>query len=498
MKQPPASPVSRNPSLLTLRTTLDGDPCEDDAAVIIAHLRILIPFLRLPPQSRLILDLRSHRAFARQHLKHSTHILASSPTSSSLTGVQALDKRFSTSLPPRHVPFLLVCHRRDVQKLRENFGGGRWNLLGLVVCSDDDEQETDDDAGTRAFWDLARELNLVTSSSPSSSSATLQERLCSKEDRPLLLGQPAPAVIRAANLFQEHPTAAQLRVLDLGCGAGRDIAWLAYEHSHLHSALRSSAEQHIRWLVSGIDNLRPALERAQILMQDFGLMAPSSDQTSNVQEAFGQCEHLLWAEGTRDGKLSALSGPGRGPKKNTAKLDASPVGPSTSSGKQPSAIPLDHSWHQSSHESLLERFESLRAFAAQCLPPSNPSPTRSDASTFDLLILVRFLPRQLLLCLPAFSHVGTHVVISHFFHADTNIGEQLPPTLGKVRWDFENPPKEARLKEGDVQGLRDVWSSFPADGQDLSTLQEWDIVQQVIEPIEDGRPVQSTILRRVQ
>ncbi len=88
----PAPALVRNPALYRLRTTRDGDGVaspssgsnreEDEAQEIAstgAALAILLPFLALPPEGRLVLDLRHPRAFARCHLKHSTHLLELHP-----------------------------------------------------------------------------------------------------------------------------------------------------------------------------------------------------------------------------------------------------------------------------------------------------------------------------------------------------------------------------------------------------------------------------------
>ncbi|KDN51366.1 hypothetical protein K437DRAFT_56713 [Tilletiaria anomala UBC 951] len=499
----------RRASRLRVLTTRDD---EDDGAEL-ASLRILLPFLALVPSERLVLDLRSSPDdFARLHVRHSTYI----------QGLDNLDQRYST-LPPRHVAFLIVCDAGDESKIRETFGGRRRNVLGVVLCGGKEHQG--DIPGTKMFWDLAEALKLTQTCSVDQLAS---RRLANPLDRPFLLGKPAPVVVRAAEWAEclrvdarPRETNAKgmkrerLRALDLGCGAGRDIAWLGWSRS-------TERGRAITWSVRGVDNLKPALQRAWLLMQDFGLSPPSSlplptgdGDNSRAAEAHARkCEGLLWAEVTREGTLNALSGSGRGPRKAT-RLDAcsssslqkqekettsaAPLFPTAQGGSSRlSALPLDHSFRLESQQRLLERHAALADFARAHL--SSEAAARATA-TFDLLVLVRFLPRQLLLALPALTHVGSLVVVSHFFH----VGDGMAAIPKGVRADYENPPVDARIKSGDMLCLKHVWEQLPARdhsstarAQAQEMQQQWDILEQVIEPIEDGRPVQSTIFRRLR
>eukprot|EP00741_Cyanophora_paradoxa_P008633 tig00001365_g8357.t1 len=65
------------------------------------------------------------------------------------------------------------------------------------------------------------------------------------------------------------PADAAWRVLDVGCGSGRDLAWLC------------SREGPPRWRGVGLDQLRPALERARALAARAGPPPPSTTSASS-------------------------------------------------------------------------------------------------------------------------------------------------------------------------------------------------------------------------
>ena len=69
---------------------------------------VWVRFLATP--DKLCLDLRSRAHFDAGHIRHAVCI----------EGLEALRTRFST-LPPRHVPFLVVCHAHEAEQVCSAF-----------------------------------------------------------------------------------------------------------------------------------------------------------------------------------------------------------------------------------------------------------------------------------------------------------------------------------------------------------------------------------------
>lgn len=508
--------TSINPALLERQRVLTTNDAMIVSAGIksetVAALRIALSLAGLPKHERRIVDLRPTSAFALTHLRHSIHIPQ---------GPDGLLSRFS-SLPPRHIPFTVVCEQQHESWVRNHLGGLRRRVQGVVLCSNVDPVSLPErpDAGLernlhftasaseKEFWKIAQTLALTTEGGTEPAA-----RLVDSFDRPKLLGQPAPVVRRAASymstLHCHSRRTHDLTVLDLGCGAARDIAWLCYEH-----AWRSPTQAcGINWIAVGADNLRPVLDRAKVVLDDFGLLTFSERRTGGGQ--YGRIAKMVWSEVRRDGSMGALTGPGRGPRGAT-RLDAGP------SGSTPSATPLINSWIPQAPEKMHQQRYDLQRFAQQHLDPhhssdGNPVLTTTDSKpvTFDLLLFVRFLPRQLLLTLPALSHPGSVVVISHFYdlgndprwplvqdgeEQELSVTDTLQPVTvhHRPRTEYEGPPPQARIAPGDMEHLLTVWNEVPLDDRKTETKQKWILVELVVEPIEDGRPVLSTILRRIR
>lgn len=88
---------------------------------------------------------------------------------------------------------------------------------------------------------------------------------------------------------------------------------------------------------------------------------------------------------------------------------------------------------------------------------------------FDLILNIRFLSRPFLLKVPELLNVGGCFVISHF--------------VDDERYDYKQPKKSLRLKSNELKEL-------------FGGMDQMEIMKDVVEEIEDGRPVNSVIVRR--
>ncbi|KAK0548076.1 hypothetical protein OC845_003771 [Tilletia horrida] len=509
------------------------------------YTSLLASLLERDAEERLVLDLRPMPDFAARHLRNATHLPG---------GWAELNSRFSTYLPARGTPFLVLCLASDETDLRRNLGE-RDGLIGIVVCRPNGEHLEGDftseeavvdplGASEASFWKAARQSDVLRSStaggtqtggkgsspfgSPSGarrSAHTLASSHTSQgidqypfirpvDDVPHLMGQPSPALARTyrshilPSLARSDPNASQAqnfvtaRALDLGCGAGRDLAWLAYRDamhgSHASEPSASSqlsSSTRIAWRVTGLDNVRPVLERARGLMQAYGLMLPSQEDSSVSTSGF---EDLLWAQVSPSGSLLALR-------------SSNSENEGGRNGKPFLAVPE----HQE-NGLLLPQGASAYALA---LPHGQAN---QEADPFDLVILVRFLPRTLLWEQPGTIHAlvrrgssdltpqdssqfhGGFVLISHFVVPEEHEAITLPPSETSdrppLRRIFEAPSAPGRLQAREIEQLVETWNKWAtADGDGASQggeHEEWRIVENVIEPIEDGRAVQSVLIQR--
>lgn len=323
-----------------------------------------------------VLDFRQRSAYEARHIRHSLHI----------SGLPGLLQRFSWLPPPKRddnagLALIVICSKEDEEELRKRLG--RWNVVAVTIEGDEE------------FWKMAEKHGQVV--------------YAGQQDVPALLFEPSAVVELAIKAFEAGKSPV-CTVLDLGCGAARDIAWIIRQKSK------------VRWLATGLDNLHATLERAALLRDDMHLGDPESSHI----------ESLVWAEATEQGTLQALQ-----------------FGPTSKS--KGVAIVSDG------------QDDSLESFAASSLPHK----------TYDLVLLVRFLPRPLLLNLPALSHKGTIIAISHF-------------TTIKDEPDYPSPDSSKRFEAEDVTMLIEHWGLY----------QQWRLYDQVIHRAEDGRPLRSVLFQR--
>lgn len=342
--------------------------------------------------ARLCLDLRSDAAFAHGHLAHAVHV----------PGLAALKARFST-LPARDTPFLVVCDGSACAQVASVFEpAARWacTVFGL------DAQDVP--VGAHPCFALAH--------------ATLAQwatdagvwRTGDDAERPHLLFRPAPAVERLGHYMDTIPRDAA--VLDVGCGAGRDVTYL----------LRHAQHTGAHWRVTALDRWRAALARAALLLNDHRLLAPG----------------------------------------------AHPAYPSTAARGPPWADALlPYAVHADGH--VIEDTRTV-PLAEAALPHA----------AYDVVLLIRFWHVPFLQALPARTKVGTYVVLSHFVHDPIHVkGAQHH---GVFLTTYDAPPPAARIAPDAIASLVAQWNTAGC----------WDVVDNRIEPIEDGRPVQSVLLRR--
>ncbi|KAK0525816.1 hypothetical protein OC842_005393 [Tilletia horrida] len=497
---------------------------------------------------RLVLDLRPDTDFAARHLQNATHLPG---------GWAELNSRFSTYLPPRGSPFLVLCLEADESDVRRNLGD-RDGLIGIIVCrqthgvtgrnsstSAEDALLDPLGASEASLWAAAQQAGVLRSSTASrgqsgaasgssspfsspngsrrsahtiASSSQTESRHGPRaaDDIPHLMGQPSPALARTYDAYIRSALRgkASARALDLGCGAGRDLAWLAYR-GHMDRAHPSvsqtdgESESGLSWRVTGLDNVRPVLQRAQHLMDAYGLMlsAPATELAEHSSQAAG-CEGLLWGQVSPTGSLLALR----------------TSGPQDTGGRNGKPFLVNGSLAAEQLDGvLLPQDASAYALAL----PHGQLQKDMEAEPFDLVILVRFLPRTLLWDRPDTIHAlvrrshetssaqsspvaselphfhGGFVLISHFVVPEEDQAQELPasecenrPALRRV---FDAPPPSGRLQAGEIRRLVASWNAWwegqqEAAGQGVAA--EWTIVEDVVEPIEDGRAVQSVLIQR--
>lgn len=121
-------------------------------------------------------------------------------------GRAGLSQRFSWLPPPgpKSLPLVvLVSKAEEKREIAETLN--RWNVE--VVVSNDDAD----------FWRNAQSLHLILGQG--------------EEDTTRLLFAPSPILDRAMSLWEKEAakrwSSGQATLLDLGCGAGRDMAWAA-------------------------------------------------------------------------------------------------------------------------------------------------------------------------------------------------------------------------------------------------------------------------------
>ncbi len=405
---------------------------------------LLRPYISLDAP-RLVLDLRPDAAFHREHLVESYHIAP----------VSELKSRYSY-LPPRNVSFLVLADALQRDDVIEAFATISSARIVLLCDGDVRDQGAAPPGGVQlrsssSFFDSARQLGLVRSSTGH------QQRIAAddKQDVPALLFRPSNAVRRTVLQLEAKPQvdSSPRRVLDLGCGAARDLAWIL----HGSRTRNAAASSRVAWTGVAIDNWKAALRRGEQLMDDLHL-DPSASQPQPATQSSPICEKLLWAKCTDLGELEPLVGTGKGRSIRSAAEDAD-------------------LWN-----------EYVQVGLGPLLPSGDGIDKDNPQAQFDLILCVRFHPRALLPRLDRLVRPGGVILLSHFVtlsDAERDVAMQAHP---HATLDYDSPPHEGRIQPGEAEALVDAWNRL------ADSPYTWTVAESVLEPIEDGRIIKSLAL----
>lgn len=210
------------------------------------------------------LDLRSATEFGCGHVAHAVHI----------DGLEALRSRFST-LPAPGVEFVVVCGS-DAHQVANIFQPpARWRIAEIVGVVDEAEHA----AGSAVSPHPVRHLTRAAFQAWADEHGGLRSGTDrSPDDEPHLLFDPAPIIARTTAYLDRS----NISILDVGCGAGRDLTYM----------LTQARAQGKVWRATALDRWRAALERAQQLFDDNGLL-------------HSHCDGIVCAKVSDDGTLTA-------------------------------------------------------------------------------------------------------------------------------------------------------------------------------------------------
>ena len=307
--------------------------------------------------TRHCLDVRPAEAYTKAHLVPSTSI-----------PLNTLESRFS-QLPPKSPAnsFLLVTEANALfhgQPIGELLAARGWDVEAVLALPSNEDEELE------AFWEYTRTMNIFG---------------IGKEGAELLF-KPSP-VLGAwiewieREVFNHNLSSMKKSALDVGCGSGRDLGFLA--------------ARDFPWSITGLDNWEKALERAEIMVKSINATKLNIFIHAEVDE--------------KSGKIIPLS---------------------------------------STAESNLQTIQKV-----------------------DLLLIVRFCPRQFFNRVHEYIRPGGYLVFSHF--TDPQPGCKA----------YESPPREKRVRPGEVEDI--------LSGADVV----WDIFQAAYSCSEDGRPMWDIVAR---
>ncbi|KAI8384593.1 uncharacterized protein BYT42DRAFT_612282 [Radiomyces spectabilis] len=355
--------------------------------------------------STLCLDLRSASEYKKNHLAPSTNI-----------PWPQLSLRCA-ELPPKRTPFAVV-EPLETQGCSSWLQEQGWQCPWVFW-------EGDCSAG---FWTAARQAGWASDANDTPSDLP----------KPWLLFRPCPFLAQHIDRIERdlgsHHSA--LACLDIGCGSGRDAAWL------LSRPIGS-------WRVTAVDSLKHALQRTEALTTHLGVR--------------DRLDHVVHAKIMADGAWKSID---------------------TDKPAMPAILTQQDKETEPCHDTKQHQFLKKKAtfspgiptseFFGQLSSSSSFSPSSRTATSgyakYDLILTIRFLVRSLLPQLPDLLNIGGFLVISHFVDDGS---------------EYDQPRKDHRLAVGELSSL-------------YGSMAHMEVVMDVIETIEDGRPVNSVIIRKTR
>jgi SAM-dependent methyltransferase len=195
------------------------------------------------------------------------------------------------------------------------------------------------------------------------------------------------------------------QVLDIGCGAGRDVGWILTREG--------------QWRASAIDYLSGSMDRTETIVRNLNV-----DQYMNT---------LAQAKLMPDGQWKLIA--------NTW-FPRRPAITVTSTDEQEP--------------------RPFQAFYNTLLPTAK--------AKFDLILNIRFLSRPFLNQVPELLNEGGYFLISHFVHDPT-------------RFEYKQPKPSLRLELNEIRRF-------------FENIKDMEIIYDVIDKSEDGRPLNSILVRK--
>ncbi|CAG8536601.1 3111_t:CDS:2, partial [Paraglomus brasilianum] len=325
-------------------------------------------------------------------------------------------------LPTKQVPFAVLEPHTNVGCSKKYLITRGWKVNWIF-------EDTDE------LWEIARESNCVEEGDGSSNK---RQQWVLFQPNPFLMSN-VESVEQSLLKLGDHTGSFTLECLDIGCGSGRDTVWLC--------AIRNEVD----WRVTAVDAWPGALERTRALAKGLGVEKRVETVNAKVMA---------------DGDIRGISEGDNADYGDKSGLNVKEVG----IGR---CIDLSNN-----DASVVRTHDSTPAIIANDILPNRPQFSSTPTSlpfldrTYDLVLMIRFLSRELFPTIRRLVRPGGYVLISTFVNSPSH------PL-------YSNPKSNKhRLELNELRGIFEKWDDF-------------DIVKDVIEVIEDGRPVNSFLARKV-
>ncbi|CAG8455050.1 8035_t:CDS:2 [Paraglomus occultum] len=320
-------------------------------------------------------------------------------------------------LPTKQVPFAVLEPHTDVGCSKTYLISRGWKVNWIFE-------------DTEELWKIARESNCVEEGDGSSNGR-----------QQWVLFQPNPFLMSIIDSVEQSflklgdcTESFALHCLDVGCGSGRDAAWLC------------ASRNKVEWRVTAVDAWPGALERTRALAK--GLGVEKRVETIN-------------AKVMADGDIRGIN-------------EDDNAGGDDKSGLKVKEVGIDHCGELSNDDASVVQTHKAAPVSLSKRPQFSSTLTSLPflERTYDLILMIRFLSRELFPTIRQLVRPGGYVLISTFVNSPSH------PL-------YSNPKSNKhRLELNELMGIFEKWDDF-------------DIVKDVIEVIEDGRPVNSFLARKV-